>query len=277
MLSVAYYGSFFTDNVNSVAWQDVADPTKSATMAVAPSNQFNQFTFMGAEKFKGNMKLVVSGSYGRNTQNDPFLGPSTANNGQLAFGLPVPSLNGLVVSSMVNAKFTAKPSKKLNLTAAYKFFNRDNQTPVHTYLFQDANESKSGASPFAGLYGLPATLGSNTNIYQNRAYSSMTNQADGRGGIRNRKETVAPGPLPVAESRPQLPWRLDQLRRRAANRRTHAGRGVAQDIDWKLHWKSQLCVFVAEGGIRRGRIPGARSHGKPDSLREAPPRAFSRS
>ena len=178
-LSVAYYGSFFTDNVNSVTWQDVADPTKSATMAVAPSNQFNQFTFMGAEKFKGNMKLVVSGSYGRNTQNDPFLGPSTANNGQLAFGLPVASLNGLVVSSMVNAKFTAKPNKKLNLVAAYKFFNRDNQTPVHTYLFQDANESQSGVSPFAGLYGLPATLGSNTNIYQNRAYSEMTNQADG--------------------------------------------------------------------------------------------------
>lgn len=178
-LSLAYYGSFFTDNVSSVTWQDVADPTKSATLANPPSNQFNQFTFMAAEKFKDNMKLVVSGSYGRNTQNDPFLGPSTAANGQLAFGLPVPSLNGLVVSSLVNAKFTAKPNKKWNLVAAYKFFNRDNQTPVHTYFFQDANETKSGASPFAGLYGVPAGLGSNTNIYQNRAYSEMTNQADG--------------------------------------------------------------------------------------------------
>src|SRR5665647_2170764 len=123
---------------------------------------------MAAEKFKDTMKLVVSGSYGRNTQNDPFLGPSTAANGQLAFGLPVPSLDGLVVSSMVNAKFTAKPNKKWNIVAAYKFFNRDNQTPVLTYLFQDANESKSGTSVFAGLNGLPATLGSNTNIYQNR-------------------------------------------------------------------------------------------------------------
>jgi MtrB/PioB family decaheme-associated outer membrane protein len=177
-LSFAYYGSFFTDRINLVSWQDPADPTKSATLANPPSNKFNQFTFMGAEKFKNNMKLVVSGSYGRNTQNDPFLGPSTANNGQLAFGLPVPSLNGLVVSSMVNAKFTAKPNKKWNLLAAYKYFNRDNQTPVHTYLFQDANESKSGASPFAGVYGLPATLGSNTNIYQNRAYSQMSNQAN---------------------------------------------------------------------------------------------------
>jgi MtrB/PioB family decaheme-associated outer membrane protein len=178
-VSFAYYGSFFTDNANSFTWQDVADPTKSATMANPPSNQFNQFTLMASEKFKHNMKLVVSGSYGRSTQNDPFLGPSTAANGQLAFGLPTPSLNGLVVNSLVNAKFTAKPNQKWNIVASYKYFNRDNQTPVNTYLFQDANETKSGVSSFAGLYGLPATLGSNTNIYQNRAYSQKTNQANG--------------------------------------------------------------------------------------------------
>jgi MtrB/PioB family decaheme-associated outer membrane protein len=187
-LSVAYYGSFFKDNVSSMTWQDVADPTKSATMATAPSNQFNQFTFVGAEKFKDNMKLVVLGSYGRGTQNDPFLGPSTAQNGQLAFGLPETSLNGLVVSSMVNAKFTAKPSKKWNVVAAYKFFNRVNQTPVHTFLFQDANESKSGTSAFSGLYGLPTGVGSNTDIYQNRAYSEMTNQADGEAELAIAKK-----------------------------------------------------------------------------------------
>lgn len=177
--SVAYYGSFFVDNVKSITWQDTADPTKSATAGTPPSNQFNQFTFIAAEKFKHDMKLVVTGSYGRNTQNDSFLGPSTAQNGQLAFGLPVPSLNGLVVNSMVNAKFTAKGGKKWNFETAYKYFNRDNQTPVHTFLFQDANESSSGTSPFSGLYGLPSGLGSNTNIYQNRAYSSKLNQAGG--------------------------------------------------------------------------------------------------
>jgi MtrB/PioB family decaheme-associated outer membrane protein len=179
LLSAAFYGSYFTDNFNSYTYQDVADPTKSATLATAPSNQFNQFTFLAVEKFRHHMKLVVSGSYGRNTQNDAFLGPSTAQNGQLAFGLPVPSLNGLVVSSMVNAKFTSNPSKKWSLIAAYKYYNRDNQTPVNTYYFQDANESKSGTSPFAGLYGNPAGLGSNTNIYANRPYSQKTNRAEG--------------------------------------------------------------------------------------------------
>jgi MtrB/PioB family decaheme-associated outer membrane protein len=175
-VTIAYYGSFFNNNVKSMTWQDVAGPTKSATMASAPSNRFNQVSFTGGYKISSNTKLVVTGSYGRNTQDDAFLGPSTAANGQLAFGLPAGSLNGLVVTSTVNAKLTAKPGKKWNFSAAYKFDNHDNQTPVNTYLFQDANESKSGVSPFAGLNGLPATLGSNTNIYENRAYSKQINQ-----------------------------------------------------------------------------------------------------
>jgi len=180
-VTLGYYGSFFNNNVNSMTWQDVANPAKSATMASEPSNQFNQLNLTGGYKISSNTKLVVTGSYGRNTQNDAFLGASTAANGQLAFGLPAGSLNGLVVTSAVSAKLTAKPSKRWNLSAGYKFDNRDNQTPVNIYLFQDANESKSGVSPFAGLNGLPATLGSNTNIYQNRAYSKQINQLNLQG------------------------------------------------------------------------------------------------
>jgi hypothetical protein len=180
-LTLAYYGSFFHNNVKSMTWQDVNDPTKSATMASAPSNRFNQFTATLGYKISSTAKLVVTGSYGRNTQNDPFLDPSTAANGQLAFGLPVTSLNGFVVSSMVNVKLTAKPAKHWNFTAAYKFDNHDNQTPVNIYLFQDANESKTGVSPFAGLNGLPTTLGSNTNIYANRPYSKKINQLNLQG------------------------------------------------------------------------------------------------
>jgi len=175
-VTAAYYGSFFHDNNTSMTWQDPANPAKIATMASEPSNQFNQFSVTGGYKISANTKFVVNGSYGRNTQNDAFLGPATAANGQLAFGLPSPSLQGVVLTSAFGAKLTARPNKKWDLSAAYKYDNRENQTPVHTYLFQDANESKSGVSAFAGLNGLPATLGSNTNIYQNRAYSKQTNQ-----------------------------------------------------------------------------------------------------
>jgi MtrB/PioB family decaheme-associated outer membrane protein len=172
-LSVGYYGSYFNNNTASMTWQDIADPTKTATLAEEPSNQFNQLTVTAAFKISHAAKLVVAGSYGRNTQDQAYLDPTAAQNGQLAFGLPRTSLGGLVVTSMFQAKFTAK-SGRWDYVAAYKFEDRDNQTPVNIYLFQDANESKSGVSAFAGLNGLPAALGSNTNIYNNRAYSKLS-------------------------------------------------------------------------------------------------------
>jgi len=172
-LSVGYYGSYFNNNVASMTWQDIADPTKTATLAEEPSNQFNQVTAAAAFKISSAAKLVLAGSYGRNTQDQAFLDPTAAQNGQLAFGLPRTSLGGLVVNSMLQAKFTAKKGH-WDFVAAYKFEDRDNQTPVNIYLFQDANEAKSGVSSFAGLNGLPAALGSNTNIYNNRAYSKLS-------------------------------------------------------------------------------------------------------
>jgi MtrB/PioB family decaheme-associated outer membrane protein len=177
-LSFGYYGSFFHNNVNSMTWQDIADTTKSATLSEEPSNQFNQFTATAAYKFSKTAKLVVAGSFGRSTQNEPFLGPSTASNGQLAFGLPRTSLGGLVYDSMFFTKLTEKLGM-WDLVASYRLEDRDNQTPVNIYLFQDANETISATpSVFAGVDGLPTGLGSNTNIYENRAYSRLAQQAN---------------------------------------------------------------------------------------------------
>jgi MtrB/PioB family decaheme-associated outer membrane protein len=169
-LRAAYYGSVFKNNISSVTWQDVNDLTKSATMSSAPSNEFHQLSLTGGYNFSKTTKLVVDGSYARNTQNDAFLNAATAQNNQLPLGLPVTSLDGLVVTKALDLKLTAKPMKDLNLTGAYKYNNRANQTPVNTYFFQDANETKSGTNAFL------AGQGSNLNMYANRPYSKKVNQ-----------------------------------------------------------------------------------------------------
>ncbi len=180
----AYYGSIFKNNVDSLTWQDVSDPSKSATMSSAPDNQFHQLGMTGGYNFSKTMKLVVNGSYARATQNESFL--TNGQNNQLPLGLPVGSLDGLVVTKAFNAKFTATPVPKLNLMASYKYDDHDNQTPVNTYIFQDANEARAAAaSPFNSALGLaPNTLGSNINIYDNRAYSKRLNQFDLEGSYR---------------------------------------------------------------------------------------------
>jgi MtrB/PioB family decaheme-associated outer membrane protein len=174
-VQAAYYGSIFRNHVDSMNWQNPFLPATVAHMSSAPSNDFHQFTLTGGYHFSPTTKLVLYGSYARNTQNDSFLGDP----GNSPLGLPVSSLNGLVVTKAFNAKLTAKPATGLNLTAGYKYDDRDNRTPVNTFEFYDAGEPKTGVSPFNAALGLPAgTLGSNINIYANRPYSKKLNQAN---------------------------------------------------------------------------------------------------
>ncbi|HET9669375.1 MAG TPA: MtrB/PioB family decaheme-associated outer membrane protein [Casimicrobiaceae bacterium] len=193
-VQLAYYGSVFHNDIQSVTWQDANDPTKTATLASAPSNDFHQILLTGGYTFAPSTKLVLNASYGRNTQNDQFV--LLGQNNQFPVGFPASSLNGLVVTKAFNAKLTSKPVKGLNLVAAYKFDDRDNDTPVRTFIFQDANEARSAAaSPFNAALGLPAnTLGSNINIYANRPYSKKVNQFDLDGNYQvARGQVVAAG------------------------------------------------------------------------------------
>jgi MtrB/PioB family decaheme-associated outer membrane protein len=177
-MQIAYYGSIFRNDISSITWQDANDPTKAATISSAPSNDFHQFILTGGYNFSPTTKLVLNGSYARNTQNDAFV--TNGQNNQFPLGLPASSLNGLVVSTAFNAKLTAKPVKNLNVVAGYKYDERDNRTSVNTYFFQDANEARAvAASAFNAALGLaPNTLGSNINIYANRPYSKKVNQFD---------------------------------------------------------------------------------------------------
>jgi MtrB/PioB family decaheme-associated outer membrane protein len=177
-VSAAYYGSFFHNNTKTMTWADPANPAFTPILAEEPSNQFNQITLTTSYKFSKAAKLVVVASGGRGTQNQAFVNPALVGNGQLAFGLPRPSLGGVVYTGLASAKFTAK-HKKWELIGDFRFDDRNNQTPVSTYLFQDDSETKSATpSPFNGLYGLPSGLGSNTNIYNNRSLSKASYKAN---------------------------------------------------------------------------------------------------
>ena len=165
---LAYYGSLYDNQVDSIRWADPNDPTTSATMSSAPSNQFHQLGLSGGYHLMRSTQLVVSGTYGRNTQNDAFL-----NDPALPLGIPRGSLDGRVITKSFSLKLTSRPQSRLNLGAGFKFDERDNQTPVDRYIFQDVNEPASAtASPFNAALGLaPNTLGNNINIFNNRPHS----------------------------------------------------------------------------------------------------------
>ena len=166
--SAEYYGSLFVNDVKSVTWNDISDPTKTATIAGAPSNQFHQINLTGGYTISPATKFVWNASTARNTQDEAFV--TAGQNAQFPLGLPGTSLQGVVVTTGFNAKLTSKATQSLGLTANFKYENRDNQTPINTYYFQDANETKSGVNAWL------AGQGSNLNMYANRAYSKKLSQ-----------------------------------------------------------------------------------------------------
>jgi MtrB/PioB family decaheme-associated outer membrane protein len=168
VFNAALYTSLFTNNVQSMSWNSWVLPSNTQTMSSAPSNAFHQISFNGSYAFTPSTKLTGSYSYGRAEQNQTFLTDYSTP------VVPVPSLNGLLVTQALNLKLISRPTKAWTLTAAYKFDERDNRTAVNNYVFYDAGETKTGTSVFTAYFpGLG--LGANTNINANRPYSRRLN------------------------------------------------------------------------------------------------------
>ena len=145
--SLAYYGSIFHNDYSSLIFQNAYGAPSSSNplygqMSTMPDNQFHQFTLNGGYNFSADTKLVGSGGYGRNWQNENFLPYSTS-----TMAMPAQSsLNGAVDFKNVNVKLTHKATKDLNFAASYKYDERENLTSVHTYQFPDADSSGAGTN-----------------------------------------------------------------------------------------------------------------------------------
>jgi len=168
----------FDNHVKFMQWENWQKPGTSATISSAPSNDFHQFSLTGGYNFTPTTKLVMNGSYARNTQNDSYVAYPDA-------FVPASSLDALIVTKAFNAKLTAKPLDDLKVAAAYKYDDRDNRTPVNMYGFNDANEVAGGATDAnfrAALTAAYPSLASTiaglkvTNVNANRPYSKTVNQ-----------------------------------------------------------------------------------------------------
>ena len=172
---VSYYGSVFTNHIRGISWQDPNAPNNVATLSSAPSNQFHQLNVGGGYNFLPTLKVTGDFSYGRNTQNDAFLTDAS-----MPLGVPENSLHGLVITEAANLKLVMRPMSRMNVIVHYKYDDRENRTPIDTFVFYDVNMAKSAtASSFNTALGLaPNTLGSNVNIFDNRPESFKKNQID---------------------------------------------------------------------------------------------------
>ena len=138
-VGASYFGSFYQDAYNSVAFQTFAGANVNQLMGTNPNNQFNQLNLNGGYDFTKTTKAIANLSYGRGTAS----GNSTGYEPQLMLQA-APSFNAVAVNTHADVKLIDQSLKDLTLSALYRYDKRDNQSSSDMV---NAN-SISGSSPY---------------------------------------------------------------------------------------------------------------------------------
>jgi MtrB/PioB family decaheme-associated outer membrane protein len=149
--TLSYYGSIFSDQYNSVSWNNpfikapasVATGTASAfptdSYGTLPSNMLNQLGLTGGSSLPWKTHVAGGLSLARSEQDDAF--PATGNVGLTPLGLPATSLHGLVDIKHADLRFSNSAVRRLALALGVKFDERNNKTASNPYTFNTINES----------------------------------------------------------------------------------------------------------------------------------------
>jgi MtrB/PioB family decaheme-associated outer membrane protein len=132
-LTLAYYGSFFTNNNSSLTWETpflTVPGGTSLRMAAEPDNDFSQVSLSGKYRIQTwDTVLAFLVASGRGKQNQALL-PYTINPDLPAQPLPLEALDGQVDTINYSFTVTSRPFEKTRIKFGYRYDERDNATPI---------------------------------------------------------------------------------------------------------------------------------------------------
>ena len=139
--TAAYYGSYFTNNNNSMTFDNAFAKGTLSTMSTAPEQRIQP---VHAE---GRLQLLAD----HEARDGRVVRPQHAErpvpdrrSDLLPLGLPTTSLNGLVETEMFSARLTAKPMKDLNSASATPTTTATTRRRSTPTSFYDAGEAEDG-------------------------------------------------------------------------------------------------------------------------------------
>jgi MtrB/PioB family decaheme-associated outer membrane protein len=134
-VGVKYYASSFENENVALRWENPFTPfvagADSGELALPPDNEFHQVGLSAGYQFGNATNASAELAIGRMRQNEDFVAATT--NPNLATTLPRDSLDGEVDTLNAIVKLTSRLSEKWRLNAAYRYDDRDNQTPATSY------------------------------------------------------------------------------------------------------------------------------------------------
>lgn len=132
-LQFGYYASLFENDHSSLSWTNpYLGGNATGRYGLPPDNEFHQVNASGSYAFTPSTRMSGALSFGRMTQNDPFLPYTT---GATQVTPTSDSLRGKVDTVHASLRLTSKLMTKLNLTAGMRYDDRDNHTPISLFRY----------------------------------------------------------------------------------------------------------------------------------------------
>lgn len=134
--TLSYYGSFFSNEDQSLIWQNAFTPivagADTGQRALPPDNQFHQVVLSAGYQVSERTRLSGDVAVGRMEQDEDFL-PATVNSNLAVPALPRSSLNARVDTLTADFRVISRVTDKLKLSASWNHTDRDNETPRSEY------------------------------------------------------------------------------------------------------------------------------------------------
>ena len=145
-VDLRYHISLYDNNNQALTWEDPFSPGDFASQSLAPDNEFQQLMLTGSYLFPYNSRVTGMVSYGRMTQDEAFL--PNAIDPAVSSALPRDSLDAEVWLTSAKLKLASRPTRKLRLSAGYRYDERDSDdTPVDTYIYPVADSPTVTGGP----------------------------------------------------------------------------------------------------------------------------------
>jgi MtrB/PioB family decaheme-associated outer membrane protein len=151
-LRLDYTVSFFENDLDTLTVDNPLRATDNATLGssrgrtdLAPDNSAHTVSLTGAADLPAGFpaRVAATVSYGLRFQDEPFV-PHTINTtlaSNPALALPAGDLDGEVNTLLANLRLTGRPTRKLDLTARYRFFDYNSDIPILAFPAHVVNDA----------------------------------------------------------------------------------------------------------------------------------------
>jgi MtrB/PioB family decaheme-associated outer membrane protein len=147
---LAYYGSFFSNDNESLTWQKAYTgypPVSIGRLALPPDNQFHQFLLSSGYQFSERTRISGDVALGRMEQDEDLLPAATRTNPSGPVALPRNTAKAKINTTTANLRIDSTVNSKLRLNAAFRYNDRDNDTPIDDFPQYGADFDPFGPPP----------------------------------------------------------------------------------------------------------------------------------